>query len=77
MSMYVRYNAGDLLMTGKEYLLDKTEEEIYDLMKWLFYDYGLRYTNSRIAIIEWLKDNNYELPTDKKKVIYQGKVIEV
>ena len=64
-------------MTGKEYLLDKTEEEMYDLMKWLFFDYGLRYTDSRIAIIEWLKDNNYELPTDKMKLIYQGKVIEV
>ena len=64
-------------MTGKEYLLDKTEEEMYNLMKWLFYDYGLRYTDSRIAIIEWLKDNNYELPTDKIKLIYQGKVIEV
>ena len=64
-------------MTGKEYLLDKTEEEMYNLMKWLFYDYGLRYTDSRIAIIEWLKDNNYELPIDKMKLVYQGKVIEV
>lgn len=64
-------------MTGKEYLLDKTEEQMHDLMKWLFYDYGLRYTDSRIAIIEWLKDNNYELPTDKMKLIYQGKVIKI
>lgn len=64
-------------MTGKEYLLNKTEEEIYDLMKWLFFDYGLRYTDSRTTIIEWLKDNNYELPTDKMKLVYQGKVIEI
>lgn len=64
-------------MTGKEYLLNKTEEEIYDLVRWLFFDYGLKYTDTRTAIIEWLKDNNYELPTDKMKLVYQGKVIEV
>lgn len=64
-------------MTGKEYLLNKTEEEIYDLMRWLFFDYGFKYTDTRTAIIEWLKDNNYELPTDKMKLVYQGKVIEV
>ena len=64
-------------MTGKEYLFTKSEEQIYELMNWLFFNYGRRYTNTKLAIIEWLKDNNYELPTDKKKIFYQGKVIEI
>ena len=64
-------------MTGKEYLINKSEEDIYNLIKWLFFNYGIRYTNSKVAIIEWLKSNNYELPTDKKKIMYNGKVIEI
>ena len=63
-------------MTGKEYLLNKSEEEIYELMAWLFFDYGRRYTDTRLAIIEWLKDNNYELPIDKGCFIYNGKRID-
>ena len=32
----------------------KSPEEQYELIKWLFYDYGQWFTSSRGAIIEWL-----------------------
>ena len=32
----------------------KSPEEQYKLLRWLFYDYGNRFTNSPVAIIEWM-----------------------
>ena len=68
-------------MTGKEYLIDsinnKSEEEIYDIMKWLLFNYSLKYTNSKLAVVDWLKDENCAKPNDKVKIVYQGKVIDI
>lgn len=61
-------------MTGKEYLASKTEEEMCDLMYWLFHTYGTSYTNSRSAIIEWLKT---EGSTNKMVFQYDGKKYEM
>lgn len=63
-----------MYMTGKEYLASKTEEEMYELMYWLFHTYGTSYTDSRSAIIEWLKA---EGSTDKITYRYNGKEITV
>ena len=59
-------------MTGKEYLLSKTEEELYDTIVWLFNVYGRSYTDTRSAVIEWLKT---EGATDKFTYTYNGKKI--
>jgi len=46
-------------MTNKEYLSTLSNEDWHMLVDWLFHKYALRYTNSRIAIIEWLdKEHN-------------------
>lgn len=34
---------------------DKTPEETYDFLAWLFYNYGMQFTDSRRAVIEWLR----------------------
>jgi hypothetical protein len=59
-------------MTGKEYLLSKSEEDLYDTMVWLFETYGRSYTDTRSAIIGWLKT---EGATDKFTCKYNGKEI--
>jgi len=61
-------------MTGKDYLCSKTAEEMYDTMKWLFDTYGQFYTDTRSAIIEWLKT---EGATDKLVCEYNGKEIMI
>ena len=33
----------------------KTPEETYDFLVWLLNDYGMRFTDSRQAVIEWLR----------------------
>ena len=43
---------------------DKTAEEIYDFLWFLFHDYGCSFTDSRKAIIEWIngeREMNYLL----------------
>ena len=32
-----------------------TAEEVYDFLYWLMFDYARRYTDSRAAVINWLK----------------------
>lgn len=36
----------------------KTEEEIYDFLDWLMYKYANQYTDSRGAVIQWLKEDD-------------------
>ena len=36
----------------------KTAEEQYDFISWLLLDYGMRFTDSREAVIEWLKEED-------------------
>lgn len=36
----------------------KSPEEIYDFLHWLLIDYGRQFTDSRLAVIEWLKEEN-------------------
>ena len=33
----------------------KSPEEIYDFLHWLMSDYARQFTDSRLAVIEWLK----------------------
>jgi hypothetical protein len=41
-------------------LRGKSEEEQYDFLLWLMQDYGMRYTDTRAAVIEWLKGEKNE-----------------
>lgn len=34
----------------------KSPDEIYDFLYWLMSDYGMQFTDSRAAVIEWLKE---------------------
>ena len=40
-----------LIMTIK----DKSAEETYNFLVWLLHDYGMQYTDTRTAVINWLK----------------------
>lgn len=42
-------------MTNQEKLSTITAEEFFDKIMWLLHEYGKRYTDSRLAIIEWLQ----------------------
>lgn len=53
-------------MTNKEYLSTLSNDEWFVLVDWLFHKYGMWYTNSRIAIIEWL-DKEYEEKKEGKE----------
>ncbi len=39
-------------------LYGKSAEEQYDFLRWLMQDYGMRCTDTRTAVIEWLKGEN-------------------
>lgn len=39
----------------------KTPEEQYDFIYWLLLKFGLGYTDSRLAILEWLKGNEVDV----------------
>lgn len=43
-----------------EALKDKTAEEQCDFIRWLVLDYAMQFTDSRQAIIEWLKGEKNE-----------------
>ena len=45
-------------MTNKEYLSTLSNEDWHMQVDWLFHKYAMWYTDSRIAIIEWL-DKEY------------------
>lgn len=38
----------------------KTEEETYDFLSWLMFEYAKQYTDSRGAVIKWLKEDDAE-----------------
>ena len=38
----------------------KSLDEIYDFLYWLMLDYGMQFTDSRLAVIEWMKEERIE-----------------
>lgn len=46
-------------MTNKEWMATLTAEEFYDMIGWLTRVYSKQFTDSRLAIIEWL-DKEHE-----------------
>lgn len=53
-------------MTNKEYLSTLSAEEWFIKIGWLFKVYGKSYTDSHIAIIEWLNKEHEEEQMNEK-----------
>ena len=47
-------------MTNREYLSTLSDEEWYQKVDWLFHKYGMWFTQTPTAIIEWLKQDYKE-----------------
>lgn len=45
-------------MTNKEWLATLPAQEWYLAVHWLFHEYGKRYDNTYLAIIEWLDEKH-------------------
>lgn len=45
-------------MSNEEWMSTLTAEQWYDVMMWLTHEFALRWTNSRLAIIEWLDEKH-------------------
>ena len=46
-------------MTNKEWLLTLPSTQVYAIMDWLMHTYGKRFTDTRIAVTDWLdKDHD-------------------
>lgn len=45
-------------MTNKEWMATLTSEQFYDVMEWLMRKYSKQWTNSQVAIIEWLDEKH-------------------
>ena len=43
-------------MTNKEWMVTLTAEQFYNKMMNLIYNYGFRFNNTRLAIINWLDE---------------------
>ena len=54
-------------MTNKEWMATLTVEQFYDEMLWLIRDFGFRFNNTRLGIIDWL-DQPY-MPEKNYKII--------
>lgn len=52
-----------LKMTNKEWLATLSAEEWYQTIHWLYHVYGKRWTDTRLAILDWLEEEH----TEKKK----------
>ena len=55
-------------MTNKQAMVNLSDEAFFDKWHWLTHVYGKRYTDSRIAIIEWLGKEAKEDP-DRVRVV--------
>lgn len=53
-------------MTNKEWMGTLDAEQFYDKMMWLIKDYGMRFNNTRLAIIAWLNEPHEVEPTQNK-----------
>jgi len=42
-------------MTNQEHLSNLSPEDFYTKLEWLLHDYGRNYTDTRAAVIDWLK----------------------
>lgn len=51
-------------MTNQQTLATLSAEKFYDTIMWLLHEYGKRYTDSRLAIIEWLKSDALDSKKD-------------
>lgn len=51
-------------MTNKDKLAEQIKElppeDVYDLLHYVLLNYAMRYTDSRLAVIEWLKEEAEE-----------------
>ena len=53
-------------MTNKEWMSTLTAEQFYDKMMWLVRDFGFRFTNTRLGIIDWL-----DQPHKSEQVVFK------
>ena len=44
-------------MTNQEVMSNLTPEEFYWKMYWLMFKYGCQFTNTELAVIQWLKQD--------------------
>ena len=47
-------------MTNKEWLATLSPNEWYKKVHWLFHEYGKRYTDTYLAVIEWLEEEHID-----------------
>ena len=47
-------------MTNKEWLATLNADDWWEKVDWLFHDYGMRWDNTRLAIIDWLEEEHNE-----------------
>lgn len=53
-------------MTNKEWMSTLPAEQFYNKMMCLIYDYGFRFNNARLAIIDWLDEPHEAEPIQNK-----------
>lgn len=51
-------------MRNKEYLEGLSSEKLYNIMHWLWFEYGVKWTDTRQAIIAWLEEEHAAIHTD-------------
>ena len=56
-------------MTNQEYLLSLSPEDLTAQMDWLWHEYGLNFTDTREAVLDWLKQD-YKNPKKWGKCPY-------
>lgn len=48
-------------MTNKEWLSTLSPKEWWDTIDWLYHVYGKRWTDSRLAIMDWLEEKHEDI----------------
>lgn len=47
-------------ISNKEWVCCLTAENFYEVMHWLFFEYGREYIDTRLAVIEWLNKEHMD-----------------
>ena len=55
------------MKTNKEMLAELDNERWYDIVDWLFHDYGRNFTSTRGAVIQWLDQHQIAEALDSEK----------
>lgn len=59
-------------MTNKEWIATLPKETWWDVVhEWLFHEYGMQWTDTRFAVMEWLEKEHKPITSYRKGITWE------